>query len=138
MSGKTHLYRHFDSKGELLYIGVSYHAMYRMSQHKDSAKWFDEISVIKVEQYPTRKMAELAEKRAIKKENPKYNKKYSKCKKEDFFYQDRNGLVEIRFFLPNDLFLLFKADAKSHDRTYIEHVNIILEERYQQKGPSND
>jgi len=69
---KTHMYRHFNKAGELLYVGISLSAVQRLSNHSNS-KWFDEISHITIEQFDTRAAALSAEKQAIIEESPKYN-----------------------------------------------------------------
>jgi hypothetical protein len=65
----THLYRHFDADGRLLYVGISKSALKRLSQHK-GRDWFTSISTVKIEAFPTREGAETAEKLAIQTENP--------------------------------------------------------------------
>jgi DNA-binding transcriptional regulator YiaG len=70
---RTQLYRHFDSRGELLYIGVSLRALQRLSQHRGSATWFPSIARVTLQEYDTRKEALIAEREAIKTELPKFN-----------------------------------------------------------------
>lgn len=71
---KTKLYRHFDSNGGLLYVGISLSPTYRLSQHRATAPWFDDIATITIENYPTRQAALEAEARAIHYENPAHNR----------------------------------------------------------------
>jgi predicted GIY-YIG superfamily endonuclease len=68
----NYLYRHFDSEGKLLYIGISLNALTRLSQHKKS-KWIEDIANVKLEKFPDRQSAMDAEKNAIKKEHPLHN-----------------------------------------------------------------
>ncbi len=69
------LYRHYDENSVLLYVGISYSAFLRLRNHKNaSAKWFDKLSTIKVDHYPSKRSAEIAELKAIKDENPLYNR----------------------------------------------------------------
>jgi hypothetical protein len=68
------LYRHFDTEGRLLYVGISLSTVSRLSQHKDTSEWFAAISRVTVERFPTRKDALLAEAAAIATEAPSYNK----------------------------------------------------------------
>jgi excinuclease UvrABC nuclease subunit len=77
--GETKLYRHFDAAGELLYVGISLNAVYRLSQHKDHSAWFSSISNVTIETFPTRKDALDAETTAIIKEKPKHNIKGKKA-----------------------------------------------------------
>jgi hypothetical protein len=74
------LYRHFDFEGALLYVGVSINAINRLSQHKVAAHWFDDISKVEIENYPTREEALKAEREAIIEEKPLHNLKIPKVK----------------------------------------------------------
>lgn len=72
--GVVHLYRHFDAAGNLLYVGISLSTVDRLGQHACNAHWFQRISRIDVEKFGTRQEAEAAEREAIRKERPLYNK----------------------------------------------------------------
>jgi len=72
-----HLYRHFDKDGNLLYVGISINAFQRLSQHKNSSSWFDEITRVEIERYPSRSAVEAAEKKAIIDEKPIHNKRFN-------------------------------------------------------------
>jgi len=69
----TALYRHFDKHKELLYVGVSLNALNRLGQHKRNAHWFNSISNVTIEHFPTRGEALAAETLAIQQENPLHN-----------------------------------------------------------------
>lgn len=70
----THdLYRHFDAKGNLLYVGVSLSAVQRLQQHKNQANWYNDVARIQVEKFPSRPAVLRAERIAIRKEKPLYN-----------------------------------------------------------------
>jgi len=69
----TKLYRHFDKDGVLLYVGISTNVVLRLSQHSKYSHWFDEITNVTIETYPSRDDALDAETKAIQTENPKYN-----------------------------------------------------------------
>lgn len=69
------LYRHFDRRGRLLYVGVSLCTVARLCAHRVTGLWFKHISQITIAHYPSRKKALAAERRAIKHENPKFNGK---------------------------------------------------------------
>jgi excinuclease UvrABC nuclease subunit len=73
MEQTTHLYRHFNKNGDLLYVGISNNALSRLSQHKNNASWFDNISRIEMESHPNREAALKAEKVAIRTEKPFFN-----------------------------------------------------------------
>lgn len=80
----TQLYRHFDENEVLLYVGISKNAIIRLIAHEKS-KWFEKISIITIENFKTREMAERAERRAIKKENPLFNsiRRWNVCPKKE-------------------------------------------------------
>lgn len=67
------LYRHFDSSGKLLYVGVSKSALIRLGQHQEHAHWFGNISQVTIEKHPSREAALEAERLAIQSENPLCN-----------------------------------------------------------------
>lgn len=64
----TSLYRVFGSAGELLYVGISKHALTRFHQHSKDKGWWPEAERIAVEHFDTRAEAEAAEARAIRSE----------------------------------------------------------------------
>lgn len=69
---KTDLYRHYDSNGNLLYVGISASALVRMLGHARSP-WYHSVTKITISKYKTRPSAIKAEKLAIVNENPKHN-----------------------------------------------------------------
>ena len=77
------LYKFFDEKMNLLYVGMTNNFGKRLSQHA-SSKWFDKIEVIKKEFYSSRMECESAETESIKTEKPIYNirKKNNEKKRE--------------------------------------------------------
>lgn len=79
----TNLYRHYDNKGILLYVGISLSAVARLCQHRDHSQWFKDISKVTIEKYEDRKTALLAEKEAIRKEKPTWNIKHNLQKTEE-------------------------------------------------------
>jgi len=78
----TNLYRHFNAAGELLYVGISLHAMQRMRHHEANSHWFDDVETMKVETFDDRRSAMRAERDAIKSECPKFNKTHANKKKK--------------------------------------------------------
>jgi DNA-binding transcriptional regulator YiaG len=68
-----HLYRHFSTSGELLYVGISLHAVTRLPQHKSSAPWFDSVASVTMDAFETKSEAAEAERRAIASEKPRFN-----------------------------------------------------------------
>jgi excinuclease UvrABC nuclease subunit len=69
----TDLYRFFDARGDLIYVGISCHGLRRMFQHRDRQPWFDEVAQIHIEKFKTRSAAEREEKNLIKLCLPRYN-----------------------------------------------------------------
>jgi len=69
----TSLYRYFNNAGELLYVGISINAVYRLGQHKETAPWFEFIDRIEIEKFESFKLALAAEKIAIQAEKPLHN-----------------------------------------------------------------
>lgn len=74
---ETALYRCFNNRDELLYVGVSYSAINRYSQHKTSSKWAKDVVKICIEHFNSRDLALAAEKKAIKTEYPKHNTQHN-------------------------------------------------------------
>ena len=72
MKETTCLYRHFDSEGALLYVGISLSAIERLRKHRES-KRFDKIATVTIERFKTRELALNAERIAIRDEDPKFN-----------------------------------------------------------------
>jgi predicted GIY-YIG superfamily endonuclease len=67
----THLYRHFNSENELLYVGISVDAVARLKRHSSEWKWT--VARSEIAMFPTREEAISAEAAAIRAEQPKYN-----------------------------------------------------------------
>lgn len=67
------LYRLFDDKHHLLYVGISASAIARLSQHISEKPWASEIAHVSVEHYETRAEAAEAEREAIRLERPRHN-----------------------------------------------------------------
>ena len=82
MPDSTNLYRHYDSEGILLYVGISLSAIQRLVQHNRSSDWSKYIADIEVETFKTRSEAVLAERQAIKGENPIFNTIYNGGRKQ--------------------------------------------------------
>lgn len=73
-AGSWTLYRLFDGRAVLLYIGYSHRPGARMSDHEATASWWPQVRSLSFETYPTRAAARLAEEAAIKAEHPVHNK----------------------------------------------------------------
>ena len=75
------LYHHYNSKNELLYVGISLNALNRLISHKHTSSWFGEIALIKIKHYPSKREVMAAEKKEVQTKKPKYNLSYIKPKK---------------------------------------------------------
>lgn len=71
------VYRHFNADGDLLYVGQSIKPIQRQVSHRcGDAPWWYEITRIEMEHFGTTLETEIAELRAIRDEEPRYNKKF--------------------------------------------------------------
>lgn len=70
---QTSLYRHFGAGGDLLYVGISLNAFFRLHQHNKGSRWMEKVASLTIENFPTREEALEAETIAIRMEKPKYN-----------------------------------------------------------------
>lgn len=66
------LYRFWEG-GNLLYIGISINAYTRTKGHQSTAGWWPEATSVTFEKYPNRAAVLVAEREAIRAEQPKYN-----------------------------------------------------------------
>jgi predicted GIY-YIG superfamily endonuclease len=71
--GRTALYRYYDARGRLLYIGITNSVTRRDNQHGTGKRWRSQIATSRVEWFPTRTDALEAERRAIRREHPAFN-----------------------------------------------------------------
>lgn len=90
----THLYRHFDASGKLLYVGISLNVLGRLHQHRNLSPWFDRIASVTVEKFGTREGAIEAERRAINDENPEYNIALKPVPADDIGYTAKKRIVQ--------------------------------------------
>lgn len=67
------LYRMFNHKQQLLYVGITSNPSARFAQHARDKGWFPQIAEIRLEHHETRERLIAAEREAIKNENPRHN-----------------------------------------------------------------
>lgn len=67
------VYRMYDRKGRLLYVGMAMYFDIRLATHKVQQPWFSMVSEVKIERYPDRNSASDAETLAIRNEDPIFN-----------------------------------------------------------------
>lgn len=77
MSEQTTLYKFYNEKKELLYVGITSQKDDRWSQHKASKPWWKQHKYVVSEHFDTREEALIAEEHSIKVEMPKYNIKHN-------------------------------------------------------------
>ena len=71
------LYRQYDARGDLLYVGMTLHLVVRQSNHVAKSAWANAIYQIVVEPFESRDELLEAEKAAIATEFPKFNKSHN-------------------------------------------------------------
>ena len=67
------LYRFFDAKGLLLYVGITQDWVTRLKQHRSQRPWFDDVVNVTIMRFASEAEATKAEVEAIKAERPRYN-----------------------------------------------------------------
>ena len=67
------VYRHYDRKGVLLYVGIADNPTLRAAQHKADSPWHQFSNRMSVEWFENRAEADQAERAAIKFERPAFN-----------------------------------------------------------------
>lgn len=71
---ETHiLYRCFNRKSVLLYVGMTNHPESRFKQHRADKVWWKSVDHITLQRYPSRRDLAQAEADAIQEEQPKFN-----------------------------------------------------------------
>lgn len=73
----TALYRYYAADNTLLYVGMTGRVEKRDGQHADSKPWAHEIARSEVMWFPSRQMAEKAEREAIQAEHPVHNEAHA-------------------------------------------------------------
>jgi hypothetical protein len=73
-----YLYAAYDSEGALLYVGISGKWWERLHSHERTSEWMEQTDSVKIMQFPDRESVEKAEKDAIERLRPPYNKQYNK------------------------------------------------------------
>ena len=71
---KTCVYQAFDTKGTLLYVGLSKHWPSRWMAHAEEKPWWPDIAHLQIQWLPTRRAAEWLEGYWIRTKRPRFNK----------------------------------------------------------------
>lgn len=69
----TTLYRLYDERMRLLYVGIAGNPGRRFEQHAGDKPWWGDVAHVRTEHFDTRGDAERAEREAIRDEHPLYN-----------------------------------------------------------------
>lgn len=69
----TTLYRFYAADGVLLYVGIAADPGRRFTQHGRDKGWWTEVASARLEHFPGRPLALMAEAAAIRNESPRYN-----------------------------------------------------------------
>lgn len=67
------LYRFYGTQGELLYVGITGSVQQRTSKHRVTQPWWDLVATMTVQRFETRAESVLAERVAIRDEDPIFN-----------------------------------------------------------------
>lgn len=73
----TAVYRYFDSRGVLIYVGITNQGTARNFQHVAHAEWWPFVAEQKVEHFPSRAAAEAKEKALIREFRPPFNRQHN-------------------------------------------------------------
>ncbi|WP_049566820.1 GIY-YIG nuclease family protein [Streptomyces sp. SBT349] len=76
-SAPTTLYRLYDAEGVLLYVGITANREQRWEGHRRSSSWWKQVARKELSSYPSRKLAVIAERNAVRKELPVHNVEYT-------------------------------------------------------------
>ena len=71
---RTSVYRAYDKDKQLLYVGITQQGPGRFTQHASTSEWWDDVFVLRVEHYPTRRQALVREAYLIATYSPQFNR----------------------------------------------------------------
>lgn len=74
---ETSVYRYFDERGILLYVGITSRGMSRNREHNISKEWWSYVGSQDVEHFPTREAAHAREVELIEQYRPPFNKQHN-------------------------------------------------------------
>jgi predicted GIY-YIG superfamily endonuclease len=96
------LYRYYDgprSKGRPLYIGQTNHPGRRFGEHQAAKPWIQQAELVTIQWFPASEIDE-AERRAIERQHPLYNKTYNGRWRVEFEF---SGAVEFQAASPEEI-----------------------------------
>lgn len=81
---ESFVYRAFDRKDMLLYVGSTRSTQRRLDEHKSCSEWFKYATAFTFERFKSREAALEAEKKIIKKERPIFNVAHNRIDQETY------------------------------------------------------
>jgi len=109
----TALYRYWDARGQLLYVGVSKTPVARLEQHTTQS-WVGDIASITLKWFSIKQEALSAECRAIRTEHPLHNKVWSRKRVRRYMTIDRAfPLLRDWFLSPDELLRELAASPRA-------------------------
>lgn len=72
-TGRHMVYKLYDARGDLLYIGITDRGPVRLAEHYRHKPWFGDVMRVEFERYETRTDSEDRERILIRKHGPRYN-----------------------------------------------------------------
>lgn len=87
--GRTAVYRFYDARGDLLYVGITNSPRHRFAQHavNPDNEWWQHRASRRITWYDTRQQALRAEYVAIRKERPIHNKMHNRDWRAAYAYR---------------------------------------------------
>lgn len=134
--GPTTLYRMLGAGDELLYVGIAGNPGRRFEQHAKSKTWWAEVERVKVEHFPDRASALIAEAAAIQTEAPKFNHMHNNGRavplpdgvSEPNVERDRLDVVSVAALSPASLVGSFFHSFDDADPKQVEWQGCVVAE----------
>ena len=110
-----YLYRAFDASRTLLYIGISGRWSERLHQHEKSSEWLERTDYVLIQRFDTREEVVEAERRAIRDEQPIYNKDLNRAYESPMTHFDK-----LKFWT------LFDTPVSDDHQTLIDDMRAVM------------
>ena len=91
---RHYVYRLFDQQGRLIYVGCSYNPETRISQHRQTMWWANQIRRVKLTVHPNKKAGHAAEQEAIREVKPRWNVNCKWVYRESWTTQDISDYIK--------------------------------------------